>query len=345
MARSGLFEHGYALLIGVDDNLTPGLRLPDVGKDLAALAPVLAHPDRCAYPPDQIKVIQGKDATWAGILDGLAWLRKQLASDSNATAVIYYSGHGYRDMETEPPRYYLAPYDTQESHLPLSLLPATDFAREIGALNPRRLLVLLDCCHAGGIGIKALSNAELCPAAPPTGSLFAATMAGSAIQQLGAGSGRAILCSAQEDQLSYLRSDGQMSLFTYHLVEALTGHAQPDGGAGEVLVSDVLSYVYRRVPASAQALGCIQTPAFELSGNFPIALVLGGRGMGKGESAPDPLAPLPTIQQSINTGSTVLAQGTGAVATGPRGVSVGGSLSGSIIVTGDHSQVNRGGAG
>ena len=44
-----------------------------------------------------------------------------------------------------------------------------------------------------------------------------------------------------------------MGIFTYHSLEALTGHAQPQGGAKEALVSDVLSYVYRKVPESAKA--------------------------------------------------------------------------------------------
>ncbi len=31
---------------------------------------------------------------------------------------------------------------------------ATDFAEAVSDLQPQRLLVILDCCHAGGMGIK-----------------------------------------------------------------------------------------------------------------------------------------------------------------------------------------------
>lgn len=336
MTQSARFRHGYALLIGVDDNLTGHLRLPDANKDIAALAQVLTHPERCAYPAEQVKVVQGRDATRTGILAGLDWLRERISADSNATVVVYFSGHGYRDAEVEPPLYYLVPYDTREHQLRLSLLPALDFARAISALQPRRLLVTLDCCHAGGMGAKALAAAGLDPTALPADSFIHSGGLAKAPHALAEGDGRAVLSSSQGNQPSYLRPDGKMSLFTYHLVEALTGHAQPAGGADEVLVSDLLSYVYRQVPASVQVLGHEQTPTFELSGNFPVALVLGGKGVSDGQRPPDPLAPLPGLSPTPQGGNTSV------VATGARSVAVGGDLSGSIIVTGDHNRVERG---
>jgi hypothetical protein len=81
-----------------------------------------------------------------------------------------------------------------------------------------------------------------------------------------------------------------MSIFTYHLIEALTGHAQPAEGATEVLVTDVMGYVHRKVPKSARSdWNAEQQPDYQLSGNFPIALLLGGKGLTKGAAAPDPL--------------------------------------------------------
>ena len=87
-----------------------------------------------------------------------------------------------------------------------------------------------------------------------------------------------------------------MSIFTYHLVEALTGHAQPEG-ATDVLVSDLMSYVSRRVPQSARAeYDVAQTPVYEVSGEiFPVALLLGGQGVSKGQPLPDPLTALPVV--------------------------------------------------
>ena len=77
------FSNGYALLIAVDENAISKWSLPDVAKDVAALEEVLVHPERCAYPPDQVKVIKGQEATRQNILDQLEWLQDQVAADDD----------------------------------------------------------------------------------------------------------------------------------------------------------------------------------------------------------------------------------------------------------------------
>ena len=116
------FAHGYALLIAVDDSEEPEWKLPDVAKDVSALQAVLVHPERCAYLPDSVKVVQGEEATRAGILDGLSWLRQKLAEDKsdNETAVVYYTGHGLRDITGREPVSYLVPYDARRDSLRLT---------------------------------------------------------------------------------------------------------------------------------------------------------------------------------------------------------------------------------
>jgi len=82
-------------------------------------------------------------------------------------------------------------------------------------------------------------------------------------------------------------------------LKRFTGHAQPQEGATEVLVSDVMSYVSRKIPPSAKTdWGTQQEPDFQVSGNFPIALLLGGKGLGKGQPAPDPLEEIP-VESSL----------------------------------------------
>ncbi len=303
------FPHGYALLIGVDASQVARWALPDVAKDVAAVAEVLAHPARCGYPADNIRVVTGSAATRTGILDGLAWLAERLAADAgeNATAVLYYSGHGWRRGEDA---YYLLPYDVREGPgglpQPASALPAADFAAAVADLAPQRLLVLLDCCHAAGLGVKdatGFAGAAFPPALLMAGEKGVAPGA-KGLETLAQGAGRAVLSSSQGAQSSYLRRDGAMSIFTYHLIEALTGHAAPAAGATEVLVSDVMGHVWRRVPASARAdWNEDQQPDYQVSGNFPVALLLGGAGVTKGLPPPDPLAPLPAagpaIQQTL----------------------------------------------
>ena len=163
------------------------------------------------------------------------------------------------------------------------------------------------------MGVKELAPVVDAPAtgfasaAIPPGLLMAGAQALSAaagskgLEQLAQGAGRAVLSSSQGEQRSYIRRDRKMSIFTYHLVEALTGHAQPAEGATEVLISDVMSHVWRRVPASARAdCDADQQPDYQVSGNFPVALLLGGKGLSKGLTPPDPLQPLPVTPSTVS---------------------------------------------
>jgi len=370
------FKAGYALLIAVDENAVARWALPVAALDVAALHAVLVHPQRCAYPAGQVRVVSGQAATRQGILDGLQWLAEQLAADASgeATAIVYYSGHGWREETAGEPAYYFIPYDIQEKRRRATALRAADFAEAIAALEPRRLLVALDCCHAGGMGVKDVDATPFTPAAPPPALFMAGRGAAKALDETGLaalqrGQGRAVLVSSSGAQASYVRPDATMSIFTYHLIEALTGHAQPAGGAREVLASDVLSHVYRTVPRSARAAGRTQQPDGRLDGTFPVALLLGGQGLAKGEPAPDPLAPLPgggapgmtfhnegMQAERVNQAQTIYehsahAEGGGDATTynvsGGGVVATGGSVAagkGGVAVSGDvHGDITIGG--
>ena len=293
------FTHGYALLIGVDQNYVPDWALPDVANDIAALHQVLIHPERCAYADTHVKAITGPQATRDAILAGFDWLRQCIAQDADATAVVYYSGHGWRDTKTDPPQYYFIPYDVRRERLRSSALRAAEVAEAIDGLQPQRLFVLLDCCHAGGMQVKALDTAFVPAAAPlaiiaDEGAMPAKAIGAKGLTSLAEGVGRAVLTSSRGDQTSYVSRKAKMSIFTCHLIEALTGSAQPAAGANEVLVSDVLSYVYRRVPeTAAQEANATQQPDGRLTGNFTVAMLLGGKGLAPGQTPPQPQEPLP----------------------------------------------------
>src|SRR6185436_15402219 len=155
-------------------------------------------------------------------------------------------------------------------------------------IRPRRLLVVLDCCHAERLEVKDAKESGL--------TSIAVTTATPGVGLLAEGDGRAVLSSSRGNQQSWIRNDGQMSVFTYHLVEALTGHTGRPAWR-DVTVTEVMEYVGRTVPVTARSQhGADQEPVFRYSGtSFPIALVLGGKGVEKGAAAPDPLAEPPLI--------------------------------------------------
>lgn len=337
------FAQGYALLIGVSENADPAIDdLAGVDRDIDALERVLGHPQRCAYPLAQVRTVKGWKATRVGIRQGLEWLREQLAADrsGNATVVLYYSGHGHRIGDD----YYLVPHDAEFRNMPATALKAVEFAAAVAAIRPQRLFLALDCCHAAGMGAKG-------PAADPGAyrdspipvALFLGgpgapgSVPGKGPAPLDQGQGRAVISSCQPGELSYMRADGTMSLFTAHLVEALEGAAQPAGGAGEVLVSDVVGHIERQVLASAAAQGLNQHPDYQLTGNFPLARIPGGKGGGADAPAPPPgMAPAaaPAVAQQISgNGNNQAVSHGGAIAQGPGAIAAG---PGAVVIQGDH---------
>ena len=314
-----LFESGYGVVIGVDANSIPKLALPPVARDVQAVYDVLTHPERCAYKPENVMLLTGAKSTQQNILAALDWLRERTNADPNATAVLYYSGHG----ATKDDRYYLVPYDFRfnvgSGNIYGAAIPAEEFNRRITAMNARRLLVVFDCCHAGGVGAKDAGLEQIedeSEELPIASEAFPVELAAAdipeyhgepgdkslgdgpeSVSDLEWGEGRAVLNSSKGTQKSYLRQDGAMSLFTYHFIEALTGHVPHSDDDTTVLVTDVMSWVTREVEKSATREGRQQTPTMQTSGVFPIAQLLGGKGLSKGlgEVAPDPLAPLPGV--------------------------------------------------
>ena len=265
------FDHGYALLIGVGQCQHTPFSLPVTVKDVRAVRAVLTDPNHGAYPDDEehVRWLHDEGATAKAVLDGLAWLHQCAAADPAATAVVYYSGHGY--LHEQSGRYFLITHETDPAHLENSALPAEAFNQAVTAIIARRLLVLMDCCHAEG-----MATARAVRLSQPAGFVTAALpeAVASALQQ---GEGRAVLSSSRGTQLSWSRADGAMGYFTYHLVEALRGAAGQPGDT-VVCVSDLMNFLSKRVSESVQReYQAEQTPFFNIAAeNFPVALCRGG---------------------------------------------------------------------
>lgn len=329
------FENGYALLIGVSDQLNPQLAkpLPAIENDINALQKVLVHPDRCAYPENNVHVLRGKDATLENIGKEFAWLKESTSKED--TVVIYFSCHGgFKDG-----RYYLLPYDAAFDAFSVKAIENNALVSQIQALGADRLLLIIDSCHAGAVEDEVLEQNALKPLAakpsiflPPSPSNDGPTETvldteegekgfvdntpnipglnniipppdddddddpdpsskeanlESASHLLNQGRSRVVLTSCQGEQSSYIHKDSKISIFTHHIIEALTGHVQQPADVQTISVTDVMGYVEDAVPKSARAQGKEQVPNFDKTGSsFPLALVLGGAGVKAGATAP-----------------------------------------------------------
>ncbi|PZV11300.1 MAG: peptidase C14 caspase catalytic subunit p20 [Leptolyngbya sp.] len=265
------FTHGYALLIGVGKTADARWSLPVTVKDAQALKAVLIDPNLCAYPstPDHIRLLHDEGATRSAILAGLDWLQGKAAADSDATIVLYYSGHGMFDLASHT--YYLLQHDFDRQSIAQTALAADTLTEKLRQMTAKRLWVIIDSCHAEGMAsAKDDLPADWLPTALPKG----------VVDALKQGEGRAVFTSSRGNQSSWVRPDQTLSLYTYHLLEALKGAANQPGDR-LVTLSNVMTHLGKTVALSARTLSqAEQTPFFDTATeDFPVALLRGGKGL------------------------------------------------------------------
>lgn len=137
-------------------------------------------------------------------------------------------------------------------------ISGSEFTAILAAIPARKVLVVFDCCHAGGLGQPKGAAAPLVKAGLP----------GRYYERLAAGRGRAILSSSRDSESSYVLPGAVHSLFTQHLLAGLGGGAP--GADGLIRVFDLFEYVQPRVTYEQPG----QHPVFQadLEENFPVAL-------------------------------------------------------------------------
>lgn len=260
------FSSGHALLIGV------GGDLPVTVKDAEDLAALLKDPARAGYPAAQVEVLSGAQATREGILGGLKRLAERTLGDPDATAILYYSGHGGRfGSSAVTATYYLVPHGWDADRRDETGVTGDELTAGIRAVPARRLLVLLDCCHAAGLP-RAKDAALFAEEGLPE------------LDGLRSGVGQMVLTSCRPEEKSYIRYGDRNSLFTASLLSALAGGAP--SYLGHAWALDVVSHVLREVPDLAPA---DQHPVLSWATNtesFPICRVPAAKAAPKAAPAP-----------------------------------------------------------
>jgi len=333
---SNQFTQGYALLIGVGESAYPKWSLAVTVKDVQALRSILTDPNLCAYPDDEdhVRLLHDASATRAAIRDGLAWLKARAVADPEATIVVYFSGHGWLDRSTG--QYYLIPHDVEPFDVPGSALPAQAFTGGLRRILARRLLVFVDSCHAEGMAAaKDAAAAEDEPVVKLPSGFTQVALPKGLVDDLKQGEGRVAFTSCRGKQRSWMRPDGAMSIYTYHLIEALQGAGNQPGDT-VVRVSNLMNHLGKAVPESARQLcQAEQTPFFDTAAeDFAVAVLRGGKGL--------PAGGWDAVRGEAESTIRRVYQATLVVAAGARGVAIGGSLQGGVIITGDGSVVGDG---
>ena len=293
----------HALLIGIA-NYNEFSRLSKTLNDVQDIASVLRDPNFCGYPTGQVVSLLDDHATREGVNKALAELAQRTGPQS--TVVIHYAGHGLK-IESGPHKgAYLLPVDAVRSADPVkvagSAISGEQFAELLQQIPAKKLLVILDCCHAQGVGLLrgGNSDAEMDDVTRGVdGSVLRGGVTDELLSGLAGGEGRVVLSAASLAQGAIERYVDRNGLFTKHVLAGLRGLAP--GNDTFIKVFDLFTYVSEQVRRESAEK---QTPVFrgEVKDNFPVALRLGGRGASLPVSsglvqvvAAPSLSPVPTV--------------------------------------------------
>ena len=225
---------GYALVIGVDySNLAERMQLKFAESDAEAMYDVLISHEGGAFPPENVRMLVGEQASLAAIRRALEEWLPSVARPQDRV-VVYFAGHGL--ISKKDGRGYLAPSDVDPERLEETAYPMAALgdvmANRIRALHK---VLFTDACHSGKI------NPET------TNELLHQELRGLPGDFL-------TLTAATEDQFSHGSPDlaTGFGFFTYFLTRAFAGWADLDPCDGRTTAHELIDYVRRGVMAEAR---------------------------------------------------------------------------------------------
>ena len=224
----------WLLSIGVSRYANADLNLQFADSDAKAMADTIQSAARNGpYREVRTLVLTDEDATRENILGGLSRFLGQAGPDD--VVVLFVAGHGIRDLSSGG--YYFLPAPATADNLVTEGLHVSDFDEMLRVVrrNVRAVVVMLDTCHAGALGIpssRLVSGDEMA-------------------RQMTAGEGFFLLAASKPGEESKEQPALAHGAFTYAVLEGLRGSADSDGD-GILTVSELFGYVARRVPALTQ---------------------------------------------------------------------------------------------
>ncbi len=244
-----------ALLVGVARYAAISSLPEAVRHDVEDLSTVLRDPRAGGLPAEHVRTLVDEAATAKAIREALAEIAVMMPADGSL--LLYFSGHGDRADDGGKERSWLLPHDFDPQDVATTALSSNEIVTMLDAAGGSRQVVMVDACHAGGVG--SLKGDRALPKGIGRG----------AIDDLGKGAGRALLTSSRADEYSSVLPAARNSVFTGALLEGLGG-ATIDRGDGLIGVLDVFQYVADTVPTRVDD----QHPVFhamDLENNFALA--------------------------------------------------------------------------
>jgi Caspase domain len=235
----------YALVIGLSKfrNHAGGLNdLKFADADARAVYQFLQLPAGGRFAPGDMLLLLNEQATSAAIRQALTSFVSKPGPDD--LLLIFMAGHGAPDPYAPQNLYFLA-HDTDVENMAQTALPMKDFQKLLDEhVRARRLVLLVDTCHSGG-----LTGAQGEAARGIANNLINLYVEKLLYQE----EGKAVITSSDVNEVSQEspRWGNGHGVFTYFLLEGLQGKADLDGDQ-LVTVGELFRYVRQRVRLDTQ---------------------------------------------------------------------------------------------
>jgi uncharacterized caspase-like protein len=247
--KSGKQFELWAVVIGVsrylygdqkiDGNVISNLK--NASDDAEAIGEFLRSEEGGGFRDDHIKLLKDEAATRQNVIDALDMLKRGKPDDF---FVIYIAAHGallpYADSKTKTTAdipYFLL-YDTDLRDPERTALRMDAFRETVSRIPPRKGLVLSDTCYSGGVQLAGRSADE---------SVRANQRYIDEMNQITAGVG--FISAARQTERSYEKDDFNHGVFTYCLLEALSGNADTNPQDEKVTFEEAVAYLDETVPS------------------------------------------------------------------------------------------------
>jgi tetratricopeptide (TPR) repeat protein len=245
---------GYALVVGIAQyqNLDPSKQLQFPESDAEAMYRVLINREGGSFPPENVKLLKGNQATLANLRRELEeWLPS--VAQPNGRVVVYFAGHGL----IKDGKGYLAPWDVDLDRLETTAYPMTKLGEVLANRVKSNWKVLLtDACHSGKITAETTNEAldQQFNALPANFLTLTAT-------------------TEREQSFEDAKLSTGFGFFTYFLVQAFRGYADADPCDGRITADELIEYVRTNVRRYARERQLSQTPTAR--GDYEPEMLLG----------------------------------------------------------------------
>jgi len=222
-----------AIVVGISDYQDPAI--PDLQfahSDAEAFSDWLRSPAGGNVPEDNIRLFVNSKATQAAIVIALYELLD--VCQAGDQVVFYFSGHGDVEAKIRSQPGFLLAYNSPPKVYVTNAIDLRDLDDVVAELvdGQVRVVLVTDACHAGKLAGSA------------TGGSKATALA---LQQQFANSVRILSCQPDEFSLEGKQWGGGRGVFSYHLVDGLTGLADRNSD-GAVNLLEIGRYLEDHVP-------------------------------------------------------------------------------------------------